>query len=181
MVHLPLALALLTPLVAAVAVWAFWTGHIGRRAWAAVAVLQVLLVLTALVAMKTGERDEDRVEAVVPEAAIHQHEEYAEQFTWTAAAVLGLAMVVFVPAAGRSFALLTLLGTIAVAGMALRVGHAGGQLVYVHNAGAAYASSAGQRADGTAGASGKVTQNVKDPEPAKTPKHSDDDDGDSDN
>ena len=29
-------------------------------------------------------------------------------------------------------------GSVAVAGLAVRVGHAGGQLVYTHNAGAAY-------------------------------------------
>lgn len=146
MVHLPLALALLMPLFAAAAAWGLWTGRLGRRAWLATVALQLLLVATAIVAIKSGEREEDRVEAVVPKTALHLHEEYAEQFTWGAALVLGFALVAFVPAAGRSFALMTLIGTIAVAGLALRVGHAGGQLVYVHNAGAAYAPPAARTA-----------------------------------
>jgi hypothetical protein len=161
MVHLPLALALLMPLFAAAAAWGLWTGRLGRRAWMATVALQLLLVATAVIAIKTGEREEDRVEAVVLATALHQHEEYAEQFMWGAAAVLGLGLVVFVPGARLSFALVTLIGTLAVAGLALRVGHAGGQLVYVHNAGAAYASSAGQRAGGAAVAPGKMTQNLK--------------------
>lgn len=141
MVHLPLALALLMPVFAAVAARGLWTGRFGRRAWLGIAALQLLLVTTAIVAMKTGEREEDRVEAVVPSGAMHQHEDYAEQFTWGAAVVLGLTLVAFVPATRRSVALVTFLGTIAVAGLALRVGHAGGQLVYVHNAGAAYGTA----------------------------------------
>lgn len=138
MVHLPLALSLLMPLVAVVAAWAIWTGRLGRRAWLAVAALQFLLVLSSVVAIQTGEREEDRVERVVPEAALHLHEEYAEQFAWGGAVVLAFTLVAFVPGATRGFALASLIGTLAVAALAVRVGHAGGQLVYVHNAGAAY-------------------------------------------
>lgn len=171
MVHLPLALALLMPLFAAFAAWGLWTGRIHRRGWLAIAALQLLLVTTAVVAMKTGEREEDRVEAVVPDGALHQHEAYAEQFTWGAVAVLGLTLLAFVPRASRSVALVSIVGTIAVAGLALRVGHAGGQLVYVHNAGAAYTASAGQRAAGTTAASRGVTPNLPKPEGPKTPNH----------
>lgn len=161
MVHLPLALAILMPLFAAVAAWGLWTGRIGRRAWLGIAALQLLLVLTAVVAIKTGERDEDRVEAVVPDQAMHRHEAYAEQFAWGAGAVLGLAMVGLIPAAGRGFALVTFLGTLAVAGLALRVGHAGGQLVYVHNAGAAYGAGATERAGVAPGASERAERTVR--------------------
>jgi len=171
MVHLPLALALLMPLFAAAAVWGLWTGRVGRRAWLGIAALQLLLVGTAVFAMKTGETEEDRVEAVVPEGAIHQHEEYAEQFTWGAAVVLGLALVAFAPLAGRSIAVVTLVGTIAVAGLALRVGHAGGQLVYVHNAGAAY-GTATERARSAGGQSERPTAVVG----ARASRGDDDDD-----
>ncbi len=142
MVHLPLALALLMPALAAVAAWAILTRRAARPAWMAIIVLQLVLVAASVVAMKTGEREEDRVEAVVPESALHLHEEYAEQFTWGAAVVLGFALFVLLPGTSRAAAIVTLAGTLAVAGLALRVGHAGGQLVYVHNAGAAYGSGA---------------------------------------
>jgi hypothetical protein len=38
-----------------------------------------VLLGRGLVAMNTGEREEERVERVVPDAAIERHEEYAEQ------------------------------------------------------------------------------------------------------
>ena len=44
--------------------------------------------------MNTGEREEDRVERVVPEAALEQHEEYAEQFVWATGFTLVLAGLV---------------------------------------------------------------------------------------
>jgi hypothetical protein len=112
--------------------------------------------------MNSGEREEDRVERVVPEAALEQHEEYAEQFVWATGVTLVLAGLVLVSrkrSLNRSLTLATVAGTAIVAAAALRVGHAGGRLVYVHNAGAAYASAdqngrpGGQ---GTAGATGRA-------------------------
>jgi predicted small integral membrane protein len=43
-VHLPLGLAVLTPLLGAGFAWAVWTGRIGVNAWWAVVALQALLV-----------------------------------------------------------------------------------------------------------------------------------------
>lgn len=143
-VHLPLGLAMLMPLIAAGFAWALWTGLIQTRAWLAVVALQALLVGVGFVAMNTGGSDEERVEAVVRESAIEQHEERAEQFMWAAGATLGLAVLVVVlrtPAAPGLAAAVTV-ATLAVAGMGLRVGHAGGELVYVHGAASAYTSSA---------------------------------------
>jgi hypothetical protein len=95
--------------------------------------------------MNTGEREEGRVERIVPEAAIEQHEEYAEQFVWATGATLIVAALVLVlrkPPLMRALSLAAVAGTIVVAAAAVRVGHAGGQLVYAHNAGAAYSSAA---------------------------------------
>lgn len=145
-VHLPVALAVLMPLIAAGFAWALWTGRVRLRAWTAVVALQALLVAGGLVAMKTGEGEEDRVEPVVPEAAIHLHEEYAEQFIWSAGASLALAALVLAgrkPPVSNVLAGVFVAATLGVAGMALRVGHAGGQLVYVHGAASAYAPVSG--------------------------------------
>lgn len=144
-VHLPLGLAILMPLLAAGFAWALWSGRVRSRAWIAVVALQALLVGSGMLAMNTGEADEDRVEAVVQKSAIHQHEELAEQFVWTAGATLFLTGVVLLfrqPKATRALTALSVVGTIAVAGMALRVGHAGGQLVYAHGAASAYTGAA---------------------------------------
>jgi hypothetical protein len=95
--------------------------------------------------MNTGEGEEDRVEAVVPDGALHRHEEYAEQFVWAAGITLvfaGLVLVVRQRPVTRALISATVAGSVIVAAAGVRVGRAGGELVYVHNAGAAYAHPA---------------------------------------
>lgn len=148
LVHLPLGLAFVIPLLAAGFAWALWTGRIRTRGWAVIVALQALLLGAGFMAMNTGEREEDRVERVVPASAIKQHEEYAEAFVWAAGVTLGFSALVLVfrrPAAARAFTAATVAGSLAVAGSALLVGKAGGQLVYAHNAAAAYVNSAADR------------------------------------
>lgn len=142
-VHLPLGLAFVMPLIVLGFAWALWRGRIARRGWLAVVALQALLVAAGFAAKTTGEREEDRVEPAVPEAALELHEERADQFVWAAALTLGAAVLMLAarkPGATRLVAAITMAGTIVVTAAAIRVGHAGGQLVYVHNAGAAYAA-----------------------------------------
>ena len=141
-VHLPLGLAFIIPALAAGFAWALWRERVRPRAWLAIVLLQATLLTAGLVAMNTGEREEERVERVVPDAALERHEEYAEQFVWATAITLVLAGLVPIfrnNSIVRAMTLATVVGTLVVAGAAIRVGHAGGQLVYVHNAGAAYA------------------------------------------
>jgi hypothetical protein len=74
---------------------------------------------------------------------MERHEEYAEQFLWAAGMTLALAGSVLIlrrPGAVRLLTAASVAGTVAVAAAGIRVGHAGGQLVYVHNAGSAYGS-----------------------------------------
>ena len=142
-VHLPLGLAFIMPGLAIGFAWALWTSRVRARSWVAIVALQAVLLGAGLVAMNTGEREEDRVEAVVPDAALEHHEALAEQFVWATGATLVVAALVLVlrrPAAARALAAATVAGTIVVTASAIRVGHAGGQLVYKHNAGAAYSA-----------------------------------------
>lgn len=157
-VHLPLGLALLMPLAAAGFAWAVATGRVRRQAWLAVVALQALLVGAGFVAMNTGGSEEERVEAVVPESAIETHEERAETFMWAAGATLALtALVVALPVQGAvaPLAAVSTVATVVVAGLALWVGHAGGQLVYQQGAASVYARStpAGQSAPAMPGRS----------------------------
>lgn len=141
-VHLPLALAFVMPALAIGFGWALWKGRIRPRGWAAIVALQAVLLGGGLIAMNTGEREEARVERVVPEVALEQHEELAEQFVWATGGTLLLAGLVLMfrqPAITRGLSIATVAGTLVVAASAIRVGHAGGRLVYEHNAGAAYA------------------------------------------
>ena len=145
LVHVPLGLAMLMPLVAAGFAWAVLTGRVRPGAWLAVVVLQSVLLGAGLLAINTGGAEEDRVERVVPEGALHQHKESAEQFVWATGATLALAALVLVfrrPVASRALTAFVVAGTVGVAGLAVRTGHAGGQLVYVHGAAGAYTSTA---------------------------------------
>ncbi|HWR36814.1 MAG TPA: hypothetical protein VN622_13170 [Clostridia bacterium] len=144
LVHLPLGLAFVVPLLAIGFSWAIWKGHIRARSWFMIVFLQALLVAGGLVAMNTGEREEDRVESAVPKQALHEHESLATQFLWAAGITLGIALLPVAsrrPSVVRAFTAATVVSTFVVAGAALRAGHAGGQLVYVYNAGSAYGAS----------------------------------------
>ena len=144
-VHIPLGLAMLMPVVAAGFAWAIWTKRLGLRAWLGIVVLQGLLVGSALIAINTGSSDEERVEQVVPEQALHQHEEFAEQFAWASGAAMVLSASVLLGrrrSVGGALTAAAVIATVVVSGLALRVGHAGGQLVYSHTAASAYTRSA---------------------------------------
>jgi uncharacterized membrane protein len=144
-VHLPLVLALLAPLVLlGVTIWTR-RQNASRWGWLLASALQVAVLLGGLAALRTGEGDEERVERVVPEAAIEAHEGAAQVFVAGAGVALALTLGALLlhrkgtPWAGG----LAVIAAIAVAGLGVRTGHAGGQLVYQHNAGAAWAQAAG--------------------------------------
>ncbi len=144
-VHLPLGLAIIVPLVALGLTVALWRGWLPKRSWIAVVALQALMLGSAVLAMNTGEGDEERVERVVTETAIETHEEAAEIFTWGAGIVLAMTIAVLLVRKvelARLGSVIATAGTIAVALLAVRVGHAGGQLVYTHGAASAYATRA---------------------------------------
>lgn len=154
-VHLPLALAVVVPLIGA-GIWlAWWRAWLPRRTWIVAVVLQGLLVAGGAASMSTGETDEHRAEKVVPEAAIEAHEEAAEVFVWSAAATL----LLFVGAAlirderrGRALAAASLAASLAVLGLGIRTGSAGGRLVYGPGAPAAALAPATTAAGGPAAA-----------------------------
>ncbi|HWR14126.1 MAG TPA: DUF2231 domain-containing protein [Terriglobales bacterium] len=148
LVHLPLGLAFIIPLLAIGFAWAIWTERIRARGWLLVVLLQVVLVGGGILAVNTGEREEDRVESTVPKQALKEHESFATQFVWlsgiTLAVMLGAA-VSRRPSVLKAATAAAVIGSFLVAGAALRVGHAGGQLVYTYNAGAAYGANAGNK------------------------------------
>ncbi|MBK9030947.1 MAG: hypothetical protein IPL61_06335 [Myxococcales bacterium] len=143
LVHLPIALAVLMPLITMVVLVAWWRGRLPRVAWWGVVGLQAVLLATGLYARETGEEDEERVEAVVPEAAIEAHEDAATGFVIGAGVALALAVAAGVvrprgPALAVAGA--AALGTMVVLGLGYRVGQAGGELVYRYGAAAAWAA-----------------------------------------
>lgn len=145
-VHLPIALALLMPLLVGGVALAWWRGWLDRRAWVIVVLLQATLVGSGLVAMNTGEAEEERVEEVVAESHIESHEEAAEAFVWGSAAVLLVTLLPLVLSRGRMHTAAVIgacVGTLVVLGLGYRTGEAGGRLVYQYGAASAYVGAAG--------------------------------------
>ena len=141
LVHLPVALAVLMPLVTGGVLLAWWRGWFDRRVWVLVFALQALLVGSGALAMNTGEKEEERVERVVAEEHIEAHEEAAEIFVWASGAVLLLMAVPLVLPNGRTRQALLLggfFGTLIVFGLGYRAGEAGGRLVYQYGAAQVY-------------------------------------------
>lgn len=142
-VHLPLGLAMLAPVIALIVLIPLWRGKLPRRAWGLVVLLQAALVGTAFVALRTGEAEEETVERIVAEQALEAHEERATVFTWVGVAVLALALGAALTLGraeklGLGLAAATVVAGLVVTALGIWTGHAGGQLVYQHGAAAAY-------------------------------------------
>lgn len=138
-VHLPIALTLLVPIFALGALVAIRRGTRVLRAWGIAAAMLGALSLSAWVSLETGEQQEDRVEAVVPEAAFETHEESAEAFFLLSLGVLGVAGLGLLGGrVGTGARYAAALGTLALVVAGYNVGHSGGALVYTHGAASAY-------------------------------------------
>ncbi len=141
LVHLPIALAVLMPLLTSGLLLAWWRGWFPKRTWVLVVAAQAALLASGIVSMRTGEDDEERVERIVPESFIETHEEAAEVFVWGSGVVLALALLPFLlnrPGAARVAGLGTAACTLVVLVLGFRVGESGGDLVYRHGAGSAF-------------------------------------------
>jgi hypothetical protein len=144
-VHVPLALGVLMPLIAGGLLLAWWRSWLPWRAWLVAVGLQLVLVVSGVVALNTGEAEEERVERFVAEQPIEAHEEAAEAFVWGSGAVLALMLTAAALGRKRSglpTAAIATLGTLVVFGLGYRTGQAGGSLVYEHGAAQAYGTSA---------------------------------------
>jgi uncharacterized membrane protein len=156
-VHVPLGLAVVIPLIALGTAIAFWRGLLPKRAWGVVVALQLVMMGAGGLALRTGEGDEDRVERVVPERVIEGHEQRAQIFMAGGGLALAAAILVLFlkrESAARWAATGATALTFLVAGLAVRTGQAGGDIVYGHavspaSVGAA-APTGGGDADGDA-------------------------------
>lgn len=142
-VHFPIALAVLVPALALAAFAAIRAGWVPARTWIAVVVLQVALVGFAWLALETGEDQEEKVEHVVAEHHIDEHQDAAQRFLYIAiAAALVSAAGLLQGGRGRAGRVATLVAGLAVLAAGVAVGHSGGELVYKYGAASAYAKAA---------------------------------------
>lgn len=141
-VHFPIVLAILLPIVAVVALALMARGRSSRAAWLVPLVFSAAMAVAAFVALETGQNEEDRVEKVVNERLIGAHEEAAEQFLiFSGILFLVTAAGLMRGNVGRSARVLATVGAFAALFLGVRVGKAGGELVYKHGAAAAYAAN----------------------------------------
>ncbi|MDQ8173748.1 MAG: hypothetical protein P3B76_13795, partial [Gemmatimonadota bacterium] len=96
-VHLPIAMTVLLPLFGLGALIAIRRGARARPVWGVATAMLALTLGSGLLAKETGEDEEDTVEKVVGERAIHEHEEAADAFVLATGVVLVIAGAGFVP------------------------------------------------------------------------------------
>jgi len=126
-VHFPIALSVLVPLLALLVLFALARSFVPERAWAVVVLAQALLVGSAWLAH------------VVDEHYIEQHGEAANWMLWLGVGALALVAAGLLPGrAGRIARIAGAASTLIVLTAAVRVGHLGGKLVYEHGAASAY-------------------------------------------
>jgi uncharacterized membrane protein len=140
-VHVPIGVGLVVPVMAGLVALALWRGRAARSAWSLVVLVQAVVLGGALAAMRTGEAEEERTERFASEAAVERHEEQAEVFTWLAGVALAAGVAVLVVPGRTAMVAAAVAATVAsaaVAGATFRVGHSGGELVYREGAALAY-------------------------------------------
>lgn len=148
-VHLPMALAVLIPLFALLAGLAIRSELMPARGWLVVPFLAALLAGASWVALETGEDQEERVEQVVAERHIEDHEEQGETFMTVAAVLLAVSFTGLLSGPAGEVGRAVAFGlAVAVLGFAIMVGHSGGELVYRHGASLAYIENAPQDVEG---------------------------------
>jgi uncharacterized membrane protein len=150
-VHFPLVLAVLLPIFAVGALMAIHRGVPALKAWSLPVALAAALAGSAWLAMETGESEEDRVEAVVGEAALHDHEEAGERLLLLSAIILLVAAGgLYHGTAGAAARYVATFGAFLGLWAGVQAGELGGELVYVHNAASAYVSGGAAPAAGAA-------------------------------
>jgi uncharacterized membrane protein len=145
LVHIPIALAVLMPVLTSGLLLAWWRQWLPARVWMIAVALQAVLVGTGMLALQSGEAEEERVERVVAERFIEEHEEAAEAFVWASGGVLAAMLAGLALSSRRTGPLagmVATLGTLIVLGLGYRTGQAGGDLVYRHGAAQAYTDGA---------------------------------------
>lgn len=130
-VHFPIVLMILLPVVAFGALWAIRRGSTPFKAWSLPVAVAAALTLSAWAAVETGESQGDKVEDAIGEQAVETHEEAAERFLLFSGAVLVLTGAGLLRGTiGRTARLVGTVGALGLVGAGYQVGHSGGRLVY---------------------------------------------------
>jgi len=143
LVHLPIALAMLLPLLALLALLAIARGWLPLRSWAAIVLLHAILAGSAWVAERVGHDEEEKIEDVVAKEPIHEHEEAGEFMVLLGFLTLPVTAVgLLAGRAGSAARALTVVASLALAASAVRTGQLGGELVYRYGGAEVYREKA---------------------------------------
>ena len=140
-VHFPLALAFLMPLLVLGMAFMMKKNKISNEGWLVIVGLQLVMTVSGYVSLQTGESEEEIVQRVVEKKLIHEHEEAAEIFVGSTVVVLALSIAVYFLKAELQLYVqlgIALLGLVSTY-FAFDAGRLGGELVYEHGAASAYA------------------------------------------
>ncbi len=141
-VHFPIALGMTAPLFISIVWLGIYRWNWPVKTWSLVIILHAAMMISAFTAVKTGEMDEEKVERVVSEKALHDHEELGETIPWVFAGLLGLsALPLLITSKRKMFATLTLTMSFASLAPIVATGHSGGKLVYQEGAADAHVPS----------------------------------------
>lgn len=138
MAHFPIVLGIILPFAGLFFWWAIKRDILPGKFWAVVVAIALVYSLSAWVASEFGEEDEEKVEKVVSEEIIEEHEEAGERLTWIAGGLLlfSFAGLVFKKSDHARMALVVV-SAAAIIPLA-QAGHSGGELVYRYGASVAH-------------------------------------------
>ena len=138
LVHIPLGLLPVLPVVLAGLAFAIAKAKLPLRAWWVAVALAFFAAAGSFASARSGEEDEERVEHTVPEAALEAHEAAGERVVIAAGLLFAITLVGAFDLRGRTFVhAAAIAASLAALGLAVQAGHAGGELVYKHGAAAA--------------------------------------------
>ena len=133
-VHFPIVLGTLLPFLALGLWWAIKKWQWQPKVWSLVSAVALVYFLFAVTAVQLGEVDEEKVEKVISEEVIEEHEEAGELIPWLAGTLflvsLGGFTVKYSKKAKVAMIALSLAGIVPL----INAGHTGGELVYQHGA-----------------------------------------------
>jgi len=152
-VHVPLGLALVMPVVLVGLLWAIGTDRLPTKAWVLALLLQGILLGGTGVALWTGGQEEGRFEERAGEVSLEAHERAAQAFGFAVAATFAVGAIGFLLRGRRRPFMATGAAAVGLSIVALalgiQVGHQGGLMVHgrVGQTGSPAADAADQASD----------------------------------
>ena len=138
LVHLPIGMSFLLPLLALSIAFAITRTWLPRGAWLLVVMVSAIITGAAFFTRQTGEQEEHRLNDPSLQRGIHEHEESANWFIASTVLTSLLAVAVAFIKSVRAFSVASFLVAVFTffpLSIALRTGYLGGRLVFEQAAG----------------------------------------------